>query len=187
MVLSENSIEELPSTLMNLNSLKIVKLQNNKLRTIPIELPLLPTLEAIDLSNNSNLEMIPLEWRGSTKSIKILCELHKGYQDRISELIQSSNDASHHAMKMEIDQILLEEKNAELEFQVAKLGRKVLRPTRLKIEQEAKVHASRGSVRKENEAGRFPAVDESRHEDDDDGVNSNSIGQRLKDVCCTVS
>lgn len=186
LILSENSIEELPPTLIDLSSLRIIKLQNNKLRIIPIELPLLPTLEAIDLSNNENLEIIPLEWRGSTKSIKILCELHKSYQDRISELIQSSSDASYHMMQMEIDQIVLEEKNAELKYQVAELGRKVLRPTRLRIESAAKVHASRGSAKKGNEAGGFPAVDESKDDDDDD-VNHNSVGQRLKDICCNLS
>lgn len=186
-MLSENSIEELPPGMNALNSLRIVKLQNNKLRSIPIELPLLPTVEDIDLSNNPPLEMIPLDWRGSTKSIKALCELHKSYQDRIEELVQSSVDSSHHMMQLEIDQIILEEKVAQLNYQVAELGRKVLRPTRLKIESAAKVHASRGSLKKREDVRDFPAIDDHLQDEEDDLVNKNSIDQRIRELCCVLS
>jgi hypothetical protein len=137
--------------------------------------------------------MIPIEFRSNTRSIRTLCELHKTYQDRIAELVQSSIDSTRHLEQLEVDQILLEEKIAALNYEVAELGKKVLKPTLLRIKSAAKVHASRGSVKaraKDDQAvAAFPAMDDPAmyEEDEDDAANKNSVGQRLKDVCCTVS
>jgi Leucine-rich repeat (LRR) protein len=47
-VVSENSIEEIPPTIISMVNLKVLKLTNNKLRTLPFELAGVLTLEEID-------------------------------------------------------------------------------------------------------------------------------------------
>ena len=105
------------------------------------------------------------------------------YQGRINELSQSLSDSTFHLQFLEIDQIKLEvlylvafsqspfffittnhdvpylqERVASLNYEVSELGRCVQRPLRLRIAADAKVHASRGSL-KAGDAREFPELD----------------------------
>ena len=66
LVLSENLLEDIPHTVSLMANLRILKLQNNKLRNIPYELAEVLTLEEIDVellnfnfSNPINLTLVP--------------------------------------------------------------------------------------------------------------------------------
>jgi hypothetical protein len=120
--------------------------------------------------------------------VTFLLHLYTDYQDKIKELVQTNIDNTLHLEQMEVDQIRLEEKVASLQFQVSELGRKVLKQTRVRIASAAKVHASRGSLKevmqRKNELISFPAADGPMlYEEEDNIVDRNSVGQRLKDMC----
>ena len=55
LVLSENALEELPRTIMSMSTLRILKLENNKLKTLPYELADVVTLEDVNCANNNEL------------------------------------------------------------------------------------------------------------------------------------
>ena len=78
LVLSENQLEEIPSSITNFASLRTLKLQNNKLKHIPYELADITTLEELDCSNNEQLQMVPKLWRGDTDSVLFVCKIHRG-------------------------------------------------------------------------------------------------------------
>ena len=82
LLLSENSLEEIPSTLEKLSNLKILKLTNNKLRTIPFGLADLLTLEVLDCGNNPHLSIIPRAWQSDTDSVLFVCRVHRGKNRR---------------------------------------------------------------------------------------------------------
>jgi hypothetical protein len=50
-----NTTEELPITIASMANLKILKLTNNKLKTLPYELADVLTLEVLDCANNPQL------------------------------------------------------------------------------------------------------------------------------------
>lgn len=81
LVLSENSIEEIPVSMSLMSNLRIIKLANNRLKTIPYEIADILTLEEIDCSNNHNLESIPAKWRGDTESILFTTRVHRGIEN----------------------------------------------------------------------------------------------------------
>lgn len=101
--------------------------------------------------------------------------------------MQNSIDSTLHLEQLEVDQLLLEEKIAALNYEVMELGKKVFKNTRTRISVAAKVHASRGSAKADKPG--FPAADDRMlyEEDDDDNVNKDALGQRLKDLCCVLS
>jgi Leucine-rich repeat (LRR) protein len=78
LVLSENNIEDIPVSLSLMSNLKVIKLANNRLKTIPYEIADILTLEEIDCSNNHHLESIPAKWRGDTDSVLFTCRVHRG-------------------------------------------------------------------------------------------------------------
>ena len=55
LVLSENALEELPRSIMSMSTLRILKLENNKLKTLPYELADVVTLEDVNCANNNEL------------------------------------------------------------------------------------------------------------------------------------
>ena len=78
LVLSENSIDDIPVSISLMSNLKALKLANNKLKAIPFEIADIPTLEEIDCNNNPHLESIPPKWRGDTESVIFTCRVHRG-------------------------------------------------------------------------------------------------------------
>ena len=79
LVVSENSLEMLPSNISKMANLRILKVSNNKLTSVPYELADLFTLEVIDCANNPQLSTVPLKWQGDTDSILFTCRLHRGF------------------------------------------------------------------------------------------------------------
>ncbi len=78
LVASENLIEEFPVTLAKIPNLKIIRMMNNRLRTLPYQLADVLTIEEINCDNNPNLETVPGAWRGDTESILFVCRIHRG-------------------------------------------------------------------------------------------------------------
>lgn len=82
----------------------------------------------------------------------------------------------------------MEEMIAALKYEVNELGKSVYKTTRKRIASAARIHASKGSVRRDGqEVGEgFPAMDDPMMyaDDDEDGLNRNSVGQRLINLCC---
>lgn len=78
LVLSENLLEELPHSISSMSTLRIIKLENNKLRSLPHEIADIVTLEEVNCANNTQLEMLPENWRGNSDSILFICRIHRG-------------------------------------------------------------------------------------------------------------
>jgi Leucine-rich repeat (LRR) protein len=64
-ILSENKLTGLPAALGTLQGLTVLRLANNDLRTVPHELAAVTTLQEVDCSGNAELDMIPLQLRGT--------------------------------------------------------------------------------------------------------------------------
>lgn len=78
LILSENSIEEIPLEISTMANLKVLKLSNNKLKTLPYELAEVMTLEVLDCANNPTLDLVPATWRGDTESMIFILKVHAG-------------------------------------------------------------------------------------------------------------
>ena len=78
LALSENLLTTLPESMGLMANLKVLTLQANDLVSIPVSLSNLSNLEEIDCTNNPRLEMIPELWRGHSKSVRAICEIHNG-------------------------------------------------------------------------------------------------------------
>lgn len=73
LIISENSIEEIPKSVALISNLKVLRISNNRLRSIPFEIADCMSLEEFDCANNPNLEMVPAKWRGDTESVLFTC------------------------------------------------------------------------------------------------------------------
>lgn len=78
LVLSENKLQEIPTSLSGLKALRILRLQNNKLKSLPHALGAIITLEDLDCTGNSDLDIVPAAWHSDTAMILWVCRLHKG-------------------------------------------------------------------------------------------------------------
>ena len=78
LIVSENALEEMPHSIATMSMLRVLKLQNNDLRTIPFELVDVVTLEDLDFSGNPHLVMVPKLWQGDTESVLFVCKIHRG-------------------------------------------------------------------------------------------------------------
>lgn len=78
MVLSENKLEEIPASLAGLKALRVLRLQNNKLKTLPYALSAAITLEELDCSGNTDLDIIPPGWHSDVTMILWVCRLRQG-------------------------------------------------------------------------------------------------------------
>lgn len=78
LVLSENKIQEVPESLAHLKALRILRLQNNRLKTLPHELGAVITLEELDCAGNADLDIVPESLHSNTAMILWVCRLHKG-------------------------------------------------------------------------------------------------------------
>lgn len=82
--LGENMVEDLPVTISKIPNLKILKMTNNRLRSIPFEIANILTLEEFDCGNNPHMETVPARWRGDTESLLFVCRVHRGNVPHIS-------------------------------------------------------------------------------------------------------
>jgi Leucine-rich repeat (LRR) protein len=57
MIINENEISFLPETLIDLNSLVKIDLEGNKLKKLPNNLILIPSLKYINIARNKSLEL----------------------------------------------------------------------------------------------------------------------------------
>lgn len=78
LVLSENKIQEVPASLSHLKALRVLRLQNNRLMTLPHELGAVITLEELDCAGNADLDIVPVALHSDTAMILWVCRLHKG-------------------------------------------------------------------------------------------------------------
>lgn len=78
LTLSENKIQEVPESLAHLKALRILRLQNNRLKTLPHELGAVITLEELDCAGNADLDVVPVPLHSDTAMILWVCRLHKG-------------------------------------------------------------------------------------------------------------
>lgn len=136
LVVSENSIEEIPPTIISMVNLKSLKLANNKLRTLPFELADVMTLEEIDCANNPDLDMVPSAWRGDTESVLFVCRIHRDYNVRISEMVLANTDLSKHSQFTEQDNMVMKEKISELVAKIDELDRNMPAGVKKRMEKE---------------------------------------------------
>lgn len=69
---------EIPVSLADLNALRVLRLQNNKLKALPHEIGAVATLEEIDCAGNADLDVVPAALHSDTEMILWVCRLHKG-------------------------------------------------------------------------------------------------------------
>lgn len=79
LILGENLLEELPSTVCKIANLRILRLTTNRLRTLPFELADIITLEEVDCGNNPEMDTVPAKWRNDTESLLFTCRVHRGW------------------------------------------------------------------------------------------------------------
>lgn len=78
LIISENKLQEVPETLAGLKALRVMRLQNNRLKTLPHELGEVATLEELDCAGNADLDIVPAALHSDTAMILWVCRLHKG-------------------------------------------------------------------------------------------------------------
>lgn len=78
LILSENKLQEIPVSLAGLKALRILRLQNNKLLTLPDALGAVITLEELDCTGNTDLDIVPAALHSDAAMILWVCRLHKG-------------------------------------------------------------------------------------------------------------
>lgn len=83
LILSENKLQEIPATLAGLKALRILRLQNNKLKTLPHSLGAVITLEELDCVGNADLDIVPPPLHSDTAMILWVCRLHEGGEPNI--------------------------------------------------------------------------------------------------------
>lgn len=62
----------------SLKALRVLRLQNNRLKTLPYALGAVVTLEELDCAGNANLDVVPAALHSDTATILWVCRLHKG-------------------------------------------------------------------------------------------------------------
>lgn len=77
-MLSENKLEEIPGSLAELKALRVLRLQNNRLKTLPCALGAVITLEELDCAGNTELSVVPAAWRSAADIILFVCRLKQG-------------------------------------------------------------------------------------------------------------
>ena len=107
LVVSENHLDDLPPTIQTMQALKVLRLQNNRLRTLPYEIGEILTLEEIDCSNNNDLDLLPPAWRGDTESILFICRINRENKARIDEMTEANADLKKHSQYLEQEQIVM--------------------------------------------------------------------------------
>ena len=78
LIVSENKLQDMPHSIATMAMLRVLKLQNNDLRSIPFELVDVVTLEELDFSGNPGLKTVPKLWQGDTDSVLFVCKIHRG-------------------------------------------------------------------------------------------------------------
>ena len=78
LILSENKLQEIPETLAGLKALRVLRLQNNRLKSLPHALGEVVTLEDLDCAGNADFEVVPVPLHSDTAMILWVCRLHKG-------------------------------------------------------------------------------------------------------------
>lgn len=78
LILSENKLQEIPESLAHLKALRILRLQNNRLKTLPHAIGAVITLEELDCAGNPDLDIVPPPLHSDTAMILWVCRLHKG-------------------------------------------------------------------------------------------------------------
>lgn len=78
LILSENKLQEIPESLAHLKALRILRLQNNRLKTLPHALGAVITMEELDCAGNPDLDIVPPPLHSDTAMILWVCRLHKG-------------------------------------------------------------------------------------------------------------
>lgn len=77
LILTDNALKNLPDSVAECLSLKIVHLQNNNLQSLPKQLTVLKNqLEELDVSNNPELTMIPVDYHRNLSVILWILSLH---------------------------------------------------------------------------------------------------------------
>jgi Leucine-rich repeat (LRR) protein len=89
LILSENSLKNIPDSVAECLSLKILHLQNNNLQSLPKKLTVLKNrLEELDVSNNPELTMIPVEYRRNLSVILWILSLHYEKTKEVQQISQ---------------------------------------------------------------------------------------------------
>lgn len=86
LILSENKLQEIPESLAHLKALRIMRLQNNRLKTLPHAMGAVITLEELDCAGNPDLDVVPAPLHSDTAMILWVCRLHKGMIPKVGEL-----------------------------------------------------------------------------------------------------
>jgi len=146
LVLSENNLEEIPSSITGIAALRVLKLQANKLKILPYDLAEVQTLEELDCSNNESLEMVPKPWRGDTESILFICRIHRTYRIRMDEMTKTNEDLVKHSQFLEQEQLLYKENIIELKNEIGDLKRSMTKTALLKYERDAKISSERSAT-----------------------------------------
>ena len=79
LILSENKLQEIPETLAGLKALRVLRLQNNRLKSLPHALGEVVTLEDLDCAGNADFDIVPVPLHSDTAMILWICRLHKGW------------------------------------------------------------------------------------------------------------
>jgi Leucine-rich repeat (LRR) protein len=138
LILSENMIEELPVTLAKIQNLRVLKMTNNKLKSIPFEIADILTLEDFDCGNNPHLESIPPKWRDDTESVLFTLRVHRDYNVQMNEMVQTNRDLARHSQNVEQDNLLLKEKVLQLQAHIEELNKNMPKKIAKRMEEDAK-------------------------------------------------
>ncbi len=89
LILSDNALKNIPDSVAECLNLKILHLQNNNLQSIPKKLTVLKNrLEELDVSNNLELTMIPVEYRRNVSVILWILSLHYEKTKEVQQISQ---------------------------------------------------------------------------------------------------
>lgn len=83
--MSENKLRDIPETLASLKALRVLRLQNNRLKSLPHALGEVVTLEDLDCAGNAEFEVVPTPLHSDTAMILWVCRLHKGKNRKAKE------------------------------------------------------------------------------------------------------
>jgi Leucine-rich repeat (LRR) protein len=139
--LNENLLESIPNSIALCPVLRSLKLQNNRLKAIPFELADVPTLEECVVDNNPQLEMVPENWRGHSRSLLFICKVHRVYYTRMEELTTTNSDLVKHSQYLEQEQMLMQENIVDLRNNIDELKKAIPPKIAKRLEREAQIRA----------------------------------------------
>ena len=122
-----------------MTGLRMLRLQNNQLKTLPHEIAGLMSLDDIDCSNNNTLTMVPPSWRSDTDSVIFVCTIHRDYEIKMEELLRTNEDLTKHSQFLESEQLKMSEVNDELKFQLKELKKMIPKKVKQQISKNSKI------------------------------------------------